>query len=670
MSIIQQKLTSGTLKAFWDCRALTVADLTGVNGDGTFTGTPAFQKNKGILLNGVDQYFTSGDIDITGAITIAALVNPNTFNHTGGGNFPRIVDKSGSYGLFVNSTGIVSFFQNGPSDETTASLTAVKLGEDTLIAGTFSTSSGERKVFLNGIKNNEETGITGTIDQNATAVVLGDNDAHNRKWNGGISAIAIFQEELTELEVAQLTDEMKNYEWPQKAFSKARTDVTPPASLGAITAWNMQPINGNVTDIVGGNDGIVGVGLYYNRSILGDSMVFPGATGAVIRVPDATDVEAGTGDFTLGYWVKTTATGSIMRIMDKRGADFGAAGAGYTVGMSATGTTIGGIGDGTTSISDETVLHAGVINDGLWHLVLCEFDRDGNARAFVDNTAGAATSIATITDTLNNVADLYIGQQSYAAAEAFDGELTSPMIFKKTLSITEKNFLFDLGAKAIPFKTDWGVKQSVANVTSGQIENSVFIRNTGTWQIAINEIKEDAVKVLKCISSGVAYADMLVGGQNATQSAYGTWEFWLYKGADANASFVQFVSTEIGAIDATGQDGYYAEFDATEAFVLGVTSNGTPTEIYKTAAGYLTNDQWYKIKITRTFNGVFTFSLDEVDLPASGAVGTNPVTNTDVTEGRYFNADLDTDDMISYSDIKGDHTINTTQTISTGGAST
>jgi len=664
MSIIEQKITSGECVAYWDFRTRTMKDFSGDGNDGTATAAPAFSRN-GLRFDGANDQVITADIDSPSALTVVALIRAESFTHAGGGNTPRMMDKVNSWRFYFENSGRFTFFNVGVSDTATLSASTLVVGKTYVLAASYSPTSGERKIYLDGKIDAEETGITGNISQDNNSVYIGDNQNNNRKWWGDIGAAMMFNSELTETEVAQVTAEINATVWPQKAYSKITTDAAVPVNFGAITSWNMKPINNIVTDVVGGNDGIVVGAPSYNRAIIGDSMYFPGAVNNIVNVPDAADVEVGTNDFSLSFWVKTTQAGSIMRIIDKRGADFGAGGIGYTVGMSATGQVIGGIGDGTTSISDETVLNTNAINDGLWHFVVAQFDRSGLARAFVDDVAGSATDISAINLTLNNVSDFHIGQQSYAAAEPFEGELAYPTLFKKIITETERQFLFDLGSKGIPFKTDWGVNESVANVTSGQIENSIFNRGSGTWKISNNTIKSDTVKTLKNIAAGTAYSEILAS-RSPVEAAYGTWTFWLYKGADANTSFVQFIATETGNIGAAGQDGYYVKFDGVEKFLIGKTVNGSATTLYSTSASYITINTWYRVRITRSFLGVFNFSMNGTDLPASGLTGTNPFTDTAVTEGRYFVADLDAADEISYSSLRGDYVIKTSQTLTVG----
>jgi len=632
MSFIQQQITSGAGILYHDYRAKLVTDLSGNGNDGSFNSAPLFSRD-GLAFDGVDDSITVGDTSAT-IKTLVIVLTPTTTSED-------IADlDGGTHTVEVGAGTITATGWATPTIYVDAAVTS------TLIAGA-----------------EQIIGVTTATGFAADNVKIGQETTF---FQGNIAAAFLSTDELTATQVAEITAELRCMEWPQKAFGMARTDVTPPASLSASAAWTLKPIEAKATDIIGGNDAIVNGGVYYSRSILGDAMVFPGATGANLQVPDDDDLDVGTGDFTLGKWIKTTTSGSIMRIFDKRDGDFGAAGVGYTAGISATGTVIGGIGDGNASISDETVMNAGAVNDGLWHLIFWEFDRSGNCRAIVDTDTGANTDITGVNLTLNNATALYMGQQSYAAAEPFDGESSAPFVIKRLLTGAEKNFLYDLGSKAVPFKTDFGVNQSVANVTSGQIENSVFTRNSGTWKIGTSTDNGNILKTLENVAAGNAYADMLTGGQTLTQAAYGEWEFWVYKGADGNEPYVLFISGVIGNAAAGTQNGYYLKIDANEALIIGETTNGAESDLYTTADSYITNEQWTNIRITRNFAGKFTIYIDGVTAPASGASGSNPFTDTTHTVGQYFNADLDAADLIAYASLRGDYGIKTTQTLSVG----
>ena len=208
-SIIQEKLTSGTLKAWWDYRTGTLNDLAGIY-NGTATGTPYFNRT-GICLDGVNDYITTGDLDIEDNLTIFAYFQADSIDHAGGGTFPRIVDKASAYGMFITeATGQLQFFTTGVSDAQQPSTNAVELGRFVSGAGTFDSAAGIRKVFLNGLLDSTDTGLTGDIDTSANAIIIGDNNNNNRKFKGCMGAILIFEETLTESEIARLHGEVIN----------------------------------------------------------------------------------------------------------------------------------------------------------------------------------------------------------------------------------------------------------------------------------------------------------------------------------------------------------------------------------------------------------------------------------------------------------------------------
>jgi hypothetical protein len=183
-------------------------DLTGTY-NGTPTGTPYFNRD-GLEFDGVNDSVTTGDLDLDTNMTVVALVRPDALAHAGGGTYPRVVDKLSCYSFYVESSGKIAFVTNGVSDTATLSVSLLEIGEPVVVGGTFDSAAGVRKIFVNGLLDAEETGLTGTINTNANTVRIGDNQNNNRKWQGGITSIALFNSTLTELEVAEVTSELLN----------------------------------------------------------------------------------------------------------------------------------------------------------------------------------------------------------------------------------------------------------------------------------------------------------------------------------------------------------------------------------------------------------------------------------------------------------------------------
>lgn len=136
--------------------------------------------------------------------------------------------------------------------------------------------------------------------------------------------------------------------------------------------------------------------------------------------------------------------------------------------------------------------------------------------------------------------------------------------------------------------------------------------------------------------------------------AYGEWEFDLYKGGESNYTRVYFIRTDKDS--ATGS--YAVVLDSSERFMI--HKNGSVTDMGYSAASYITNNTWYRIKITRSPVGLFSiyikggdFGDDYVLVDVTGGLGSNPVTNNTYTTSSYFVADLDPGDKIANVQIDG-----------------
>jgi len=167
--------------------------------------------------------------------------------------------------------------------------------------------------------------------------------------------------------------------------------------------------------------------------------------------------------------------------------------------------------------------------------------------------------------------------------------------------------------------------------------------------LTINSITE--INPLPTFKQGTKYLECVTTGVIALPSnlAYGTYEFSVYKGADANATYVQFIAPQSSFVVASSIGGYDIRLTALEALVLVATAN---TSLTTSANAYIQNFTWYNIKITRTQAGVFTtyikggtFGNDYVLLSASS--GTNPATYTNYTTSNFISLFLSAGDRFT-----------------------
>jgi len=198
------------------------------------------------------------------------------------------------------------------------------------------------------------------------------------------------------------------------------------------------------------------------------------------------------------------------------------------------------------------------------------------------------------------------------------------------------------------FKTDWQAHAGETGFAAGQLENLPIWIGSGNWQISTDTIEGETCKVIECLANGALFFDAndVLGTiqQSPFQDAYGTWEFWLNK-ANASTSNIFFIS------DLAAAAGYVLTVTATEQVDL--TEVGAAS-LMTSAANYFSHSTWHKIRITRRqSDGQFSVYMDDVLVVA--ATGANPVAdNTTTTCERIF-FDLDTGDMIAWSDRVGNH---------------
>lgn len=141
---------------------------------------------------------------------------------------------------------------------------------------------------------------------------------------------------------------------------------------------------------------------------------------------------------------------------------------------------------------------------------------------------------------------------------------------------------------------------------------------------------------LKCTTAGIISIPC--------NQAYGKWKFQLYKGADANASYVNFISPDISATTH-----YRLEFTTTERTII----SRSTVNILSSATSYIANNTYYEITIERNTNGQFYTYIQggvfttKTLVSVSGGSGTNPVTDNTYTSSNYFVLDLDAGDRIT-----------------------
>jgi hypothetical protein len=179
---------------------------------------------------------------------------------------------------------------------------------------------------------------------------------------------------------------------------------------------------------------------------------------------------------------------------------------------------------------------------------------------------------------------------------------------------------------------------SLVTHTSGKVSNSNYHIQSGQWRIS--EHADTGERYFDCIASGIIWRDNV--------EAYGSWEFEVYKSADANQMNMAFCTADATA-PLTNDN--RIQINNNEAVRL-ITNN---TVRAATANGYVEIGVRYTIRVTRSAANEFTmyirgghFGDNFVLVDVTGGSGTNPIVDAVVTTSQYWAADIDTGDRIYF----------------------
>lgn len=194
------------------------------------------------------------------------------------------------------------------------------------------------------------------------------------------------------------------------------------------------------------------------------------------------------------------------------------------------------------------------------------------------------------------------------------------------------------GPKLVYKETFEDAPDTVTAIGSGFL-GSVRIES-GTFKVS----NDGTDKWLECATAGAGSVSLL--------NAYGTWQFDIYKGGETTQPIFVFAADTAGAETATGQDAYSIFFVSTEDIFTREITNGSASNINKTAASYIAIQTKYSVRVTRDFSGAFNAyikggaftSWTSIDFSVQGS---NPWTDTTKTSGQYLNFDLDATDKIT-----------------------
>ena len=269
--------------------------------------------------------------------------------------------------------------------------------------------------------------------------------------------------------------------WPTRPYtiSNALLSVDPSES-GLVGGWNMRPQGDTIIDLSPyGNDG-ANTGARYEKTPLGDALVFDGVDDTVV-FGNAASLHLANA-LTFSCWVKANSWGTHTIV-----------GAKTLLASFATGwgmESFGGnlrffINNWNVDFASTTVPLVGT-----WNHIVGTFDKDAASNQINLYVNGVLKDSATRTAAITAPAgdNLQLGE-GYGSL-FFDGSIVKPLHFTGAKDQTWVTREYQKGRTAL-FKTDWGVTESIAAVASGPLEGSPFIVDSGTFKMSMATIEGD-----------------------------------------------------------------------------------------------------------------------------------------------------------------------------------
>ena len=251
-------------------------------------------------------------------------------------------------------------FGIGNPDTTIMSASAVNDGAWHHVAVTRNGASGAMQLYCDGTLQASATGPTGTRSA-PTTLRIGSIQTGFGYYNGSLDEVRLYNYALAAAEVAKLF-RPSNY----------------PAAIYKLEG-NAQDASGN------GNHGAVAGGIFYTTGKVDAQAGQFNGTGNSVLIPSPL-----VNDFSIAYWVKTTATAATGQWWNGAGiVDGEVSGAVDDFGTALVGNKAAfGVGNG-----DTTITSTAAINDGAWHHVTAtRVSASGAMNLYVD---GALQATAT-----------------------------------------------------------------------------------------------------------------------------------------------------------------------------------------------------------------------------------------------------------------------------------
>ena len=261
-----------------------------------------------------------------------------------------------------------------------------------------------------------------------------------------------------------------------------------------------------------------------------------------------------------------------------------------------------------------------------------------------------ATAIGTTSfESILNVGN-YAGKQ-------INGTIKDITIYNKVISTPEIKQYHNQFNEVILHEKFEDMAVGSAKLPNGWIKNGgSFVCGESTTNDAVIKSIRKGTKYLRCVTAGIVAIP--------SKWVNGTMEFSLYKNTLNNTTQIGLIS-DIIKLGVWNGFGYMFWFYQNNSISMYRINNTGGTNVITTSPNYISNNTWYRIRITRTTSGTFTIYIlggnftswtlvgdtnkDGVmnNQDAQWGSGSNPVSDTTYNSSSYFVIDLDANDRVS-----------------------
>lgn len=429
-----------------------------------------------------------------------------------------------------------------------------------------------------------------------------------------------------------------------KRFVDLKPDLSDPSLVGA---WDLRNADNKVVDLTkGGNNG-QSFGSRIEPTILGNFRRFlpnSGARGIALGSPNAFPLN----DLTVRFWYRIDHGATVNAWLLNYYSSVSDAWGLYT------------FGSGDIRIYDDigdagALLYTTTIPKGKLIYCVAVMNSKENLLYVEKKLVGSGTLSSDFWSSFSGT--LYCGGRADTASP-MQGIVGALQVHNESKNADWIKNDYLRGAKAIQFKTDYGVTESEENQTGGLLGGtanpSPFKIKSGTFRITSEIIGGQLTKIIECVSSGrIAIKETIFEG-TPTEMAYGTPEIWVSK-ADASVMNIAFIASNDAALSDPSQNGYNIQLDSAERYILQKITSGVSTDLTVSDTGLIPVGSWAKLNAPRAYNDEFTSYVNGVEVVA--ASGSNPVVDGTHKASNHFVIDMDTGDKVAYSDKRGGHSI-------------